>query len=210
MVESSSLLVPLLLLLSPLLSLLTLLNPLKFKLLSSHHHSLKQLKSLLSIKLRQQLQQNPQLVSLHLLNFSICRIRLLKYQSFHLPFEGWSAALAFAPVRRNQTQKSKPVTSRLPVGASIASTAPTASLSSTAVVFAPPVLVEQPQLKEQDAQPQGWGKKVKPPSMVLDEDINGFKSSHKRKGGRGRGKKVGEMQLLNFDPSPLYRTRMFR
>lgn len=111
---------------------------------------------------------------------------------------GWSAALAFAPVRRNQAQKSKPALSRLPVGASIASAGPVPAtgLSSTAVVFAPPSLVEQPQPKEQDSQPQGWGKKVKPPSMVLDEDINGFKSSHKRKGGRGRGKKNKNVLLV--------------
>jgi len=121
------------------------------------------------------------------------------------PTAGWSAALAFAPVRRNQTQKSKPVTSRLPVGASIASAVPAPNLSSTAVVFAPPALVEQPQPKEPDAQPQGWGKKVKPPSMVLDEDINGFKSSHKRRGGRGRGKKNKNVLLVaTWDPLEPY------
>lgn len=67
--------------------------------------------------------------------------------------------------------------------------------------------MEQPQPKEQDSQPQGWGKKVKPPSMVLDEDINGFKSSHKRKGGRGRGKKVSQPRLFSFDTSLLVQNK---
>ncbi|KAM6500569.1 hypothetical protein JOM56_003583 [Amanita muscaria] len=118
---------------------------------------------------------------------------------------GWSAALAFAPVRRNNVQKSKPSAPRIPLGASVLTTAATPSaMSSTAVVFAPPSLFQaetQPtespspapaqQQQHSSAGAQPWGKKVKPPSMVLDEDVNGFKASQNRRkgGGRGKGKK---------------------
>lgn len=134
---------------------------------------------------------------------------LLKYNFASLNLEGWSAALAFAPVRRNNAQKSKPSAPRLPVGVSVLSTTtappnvPTIGISSTAVVFAPPSLISPPEAPSTTEAPptsqpttlptttQGWGKKVKPPSMVLDEDINGFKATqNKRKGGKGKGKKV--------------------
>ncbi|KAJ7740688.1 hypothetical protein DFH07DRAFT_64161 [Mycena maculata] len=96
---------------------------------------------------------------------------------------GWSASLAFAPVRRNVPKSAAP---RLPVGAALTTTHASAVVSSTAVVFAPPALVEPPKDVAPDS---GWGKKVKPPSMVLDEDVNGFKASHnKRKGAPGKGK----------------------
>ncbi|CDO68874.1 hypothetical protein BN946_scf185000.g17 [Trametes cinnabarina] len=114
---------------------------------------------------------------------------------------GWSAALAFAPTRR-QAPKAKPAAPRLPVGASVTqatvpATISAATISSTAVVFAPPSLVETPSSKSDNpssqAQPQsqGWGRKVKPPSMVLDEDVNGFKAQRggKRDGGGGGKKK---------------------
>jgi splicing factor 45 len=68
-----------------------------------------------------------------------------------------------------------------------------AGLSSTAVVFAPPVLndtVSSAPLSETQSATQGWGRKVKPPSMVLDEDINGFKGTQKKKHGKGKSKKV--------------------
>ncbi|KAJ7285921.1 hypothetical protein C8J57DRAFT_1168651, partial [Mycena rebaudengoi] len=98
---------------------------------------------------------------------------------------GWSASLAFAPVRRAPAQRQKPAAARLPVGAALAASTSSAVVSATAVVFAPPALVEP--VQEQEA---GWGKKVKPPSMVLDEDVNGYKASHnKKKGGKGRGRK---------------------
>ncbi|KAK0503185.1 hypothetical protein EDD18DRAFT_1244785 [Armillaria luteobubalina] len=114
---------------------------------------------------------------------------------------GWSAALAFAPVRRNQ-QKAKP---RLPVGAALAS----ASVSSSAVIFAPPVLVEPPKTKPaepvQEPAPT-WGKKVKPPSMVLEEDVNGFRAAgQKKKGGKGKGRKHKNQPVVAiWDPTEPY------
>ncbi|KAJ7632541.1 hypothetical protein FB45DRAFT_831732 [Roridomyces roridus] len=117
---------------------------------------------------------------------------------------GWSSALAFAPVRRTQAQKPKPAVQRLPVGAALTTTNASAVVSSTAVVFAPPALVEPP---KDPAPEQGWGKKVKPPSMVLDEDVNGYKASHnKKKGGKGKGRKnKNAAQLINvWDPTEPY------
>ena len=113
-----------------------------------------------------------------------------------VPSKAWSASLAFAPVRRHQVQKAKPPPARLPAGAALTSNTP-ATVSSSAVIFAPPALVD-PSKPSPDAQPSsahptatGWGKKVKPPSMVLDEDINGFKASrNKKKTGKGRARKV--------------------
>ncbi|KAG7452577.1 uncharacterized protein BT62DRAFT_10373 [Guyanagaster necrorhizus] len=121
---------------------------------------------------------------------------------------GWSAALAFAPVRRNQ-QKSKPAVPRLPVGAAFA-TASSATVSSAAVIFAPPILVEPPKPLEpvQEAVPTqgGWGKKVKPPSMVLEEDVNGFRAAgQKRKGGKGKGRKnKNQLVVAVWDPMEPY------
>ncbi|KAI3610702.1 dna-damage-repair toleration protein [Moniliophthora roreri] len=140
---------------------------------------------------------------------------------------GWSAALAFAPVRRNQPHKAKNAGPRLPVGVSLTSanatgsSASTATISSTAVVFAPPTLVEPKltgtdgndsastsQLIEENLPPkqgQGWGKKVKPPSMVLDEDVNGFQARQKRKVGKGKGKKNRNAPVIAaWDPMESY------
>ncbi|KAI0373276.1 hypothetical protein BV20DRAFT_1119323 [Pilatotrama ljubarskyi] len=135
---------------------------------------------------------------------------------------GWSAALAFAPTRR-QALKAKPAAPRLPVGASVTiaqaavvGPAATSTISSTAVVFAPPSLVETPASKPEEpaAQPQpqsqGWGRKVKPPSMILDDDVNGFKARRggKREGGGGgkkKGKKHKNQQALAvWDPNEVY------
>lgn len=108
----------------------------------------------------------------------------------------------FAPVRK-PIRSAAPAAPRLPVGASVASvgTVPAplagasgASISATAMLFAPPQLNEDAKTKPtEDAKAaQGWGKKVKPPSMVLDEDVNGFKTQNKGKGGGGKrkGRKV--------------------
>ncbi|KAL0071530.1 hypothetical protein AAF712_001387 [Marasmius tenuissimus] len=139
---------------------------------------------------------------------------------------GWSAALAFAPIRRNQQKKAVP---RLPIGISLTAAGTTtataanvasgsespATLSSTAVVFAPPTLaepavtVESVSVTEETQQPQratsGWGKKVKPPSMVLDEDVNGFKASQRRKVGKGKGKKNKHAPVVQaWDPMEPY------
>jgi splicing factor 45 len=82
--------------------------------------------------------------------------------------------------------------------------APSASISAEAVVYAPPELVEaKPSSAPSDAKPtQGWGKKVKPPSMVLDDDVNGFQAKNrggdKRGGGsKKKGKKVRIIQTLH-------------
>ncbi|KAL5533363.1 hypothetical protein ACEPAF_5139 [Sanghuangporus sanghuang] len=111
---------------------------------------------------------------------------------------GWSAALAFAPVRRGGKAKPKPainIPRALPVGAQFSET----SVSATAVVVAEPVLnipePEKEKAKEteepNEATGLGWGKKIKPPSMVLDEDVNGFKANRK-KNNAGSGKRKGK------------------
>jgi splicing factor 45 len=88
-----------------------------------------------------------------------------------------------------------------PATATISAATPASGLSATAVVFAPPELVttdQQEEVKDDTVQKdstwrkkEGWGKKVKPPSMILDEDINGFKAQHKRRAGGGGGGRKG-------------------
>ena len=87
-------------------------------------------------------------------------------------------------------QKAKP-TPRLPVGAAVASTI-IPGLSSTATISAPPTIIQPPVSQAQEQKP-GWGKNIKPPSMVLDEDVNGFrskKSKSKRSEKKGKYKKA--------------------
>ena len=147
---------------------------------------------------------------------------------FHVSFQiqkAWSAALAFAPVRRT-ANKPKPIAPRLPAGASVLSSvaipaSQAGTVSSTAVVFAPPSLIESnaeslavpPDAQQEKtlstsnsatSQSQGWGRKVKPPSMILDEDVNGFKKSQQQRKNpnkKGKNKKVStlitSLPLLN-------------
>ncbi|KAK7689101.1 hypothetical protein QCA50_007792 [Cerrena zonata] len=144
---------------------------------------------------------------------------------------GWSAALAFAPIRRNPPPKAKTSAARLPVGVSvrnlstttqasepsIASASNSATISSTAVIFAPPSLADNDkstvtgsEQSSQTPQTKGWGKQVKPPSMILDDDINGFKSRKAggKKGGEGgKGKKRKNKQaqaLPSWNPDEPY------
>ncbi|KZT28676.1 hypothetical protein NEOLEDRAFT_1128844 [Neolentinus lepideus HHB14362 ss-1] len=133
---------------------------------------------------------------------------------------GWSAALAFAPIRRKPAQKPKPV---VPVSLGAfamdapnstptpTSAATTSSLSVTAIVSAPPQLMDVSPAPEGEhtKQTQGWGKKIKPPSMILDEDINGFKAAHRGKGGGGGGKRKGKKNknvapVVVWDPEEQY------
>jgi hypothetical protein len=86
------------------------------------------------------------------------------------------------------------------------------------VVFAPPSLIDTtveavaatPNAQQEPAsQTQGWGRKVKPPSMVLDEDVNGFKKSQpQRKNKKGKNKKVSKLiELFPLSDVSSFRTR---
>ncbi|KAF9457182.1 hypothetical protein BDZ94DRAFT_1292538 [Collybia nuda] len=107
------------------------------------------------------------------------------------PAPGGAAAKATAGISSSATLLHGPV--------------PVHGISSTAVVFAPPSLVGPPKSAAPESQTQGWGKKVKPPSMVLDEDVNGFKTSHNKRKGKGKGKKNRNMPLVAaWDPLEPY------
>lgn len=86
-------------------------------------------------------------------------------------------------------------------------------ISATATVFAPPALVEPTQVpvasQAQDTtQSQGgWGKKIKPPSMILDEDVNGFKASHKKRAGGGKKNKKVRAYAFLVTHSDVYTRR---
>ncbi|KEP54698.1 putative DNA damage repair protein DRT111 [Rhizoctonia solani 123E] len=109
----------------------------------------------------------------------------------------WSAALSFAPTRRKA-----PATQARPAytgftAPKVTTTAPPAIVSSSAIISAPPVLIEQPAAKSETQQDSnesnkattGWTKKIKAPSMVLDEDVNGFRAVGGKKKGAGSRKK---------------------
>lgn len=84
--------------------------------------------------------------------------------------------------------------------------APSTTISATAVVVAPPTLIDVSKLAPAGptvisgpapSHKSGWGKKVKPPSMVLDDDVNGFRGNTKRKGGGGKKNKKVRMVPLS-------------
>ena len=134
----------------------------------------------------------------------------------------WSAALAFAPVRPKAKPKSTINAARLLLPGVFES----AMVSATAVISAPPTLnldptasapsagseaPQQQRQKDQKDPPTGWGpnaRKMKPPSMILEAEVNGFKAasgSHKMKssrhhgrGGGGGGKNVQRLFRLAF------------
>ncbi|KAF8610467.1 hypothetical protein BDV93DRAFT_550281 [Ceratobasidium sp. AG-I] len=118
---------------------------------------------------------------------------------------GWSAALSFAPTRRKA-----PATQSRPAFAgftTVANVTPAASVSASAVISAPPVMLQptkpkaEEQLETSDNKAGGWGKKIKAPSMVLDEDVNGFRAAGgKKKGGAGSRKKVFFSPTSSFPP----------
>jgi splicing factor 45 len=67
-----------------------------------------------------------------------------------------------------------------------------ATISAAAVVFATPQMKDEANSAietEPTRATQSWGKKVKPPAMVLDEDVNGFQS--RGKSGRSKGAGAG-------------------
>ncbi|KAG9083052.1 hypothetical protein FRC07_014029 [Ceratobasidium sp. 392] len=108
---------------------------------------------------------------------------------------GWSAALSFAPTRRKApATQSRPAYSGFAT-TTVSTVTPTATISSSAVISAPPVILQPPKPDaQQDAGDNsnagGWKKKIQAPSMVLDEDVNGFRAAGgKKKGGAGSRKK---------------------
>ncbi|KAG8807239.1 hypothetical protein FRC17_004562 [Serendipita sp. 399] len=109
---------------------------------------------------------------------------------------GWSAALAFAPVRR-QT-KPKTAARALPPGAAMV--ASLAMAAAAATESGAPTTTDQ---SNQEPESAGWGKKIKAPSMVLDEDVNGFRSTRPGEGKRKKKKKINANQI-NWDPMEPY------
>lgn len=61
-----------------------------------------------------------------------------------------------------------------------------ASLASAVTTAATPAPI-LPTETQDEPEVSGWGKKIKAPSMVIDEDVNGFRAQHKV--GDGKRKK---------------------
>lgn len=92
----------------------------------------------------------------------------------------WSASLAFAPVRR--TTKPKPAPAKLPPGAAI--------VASLAAAGQPVPIVTPTSQTSPEEEQMGWAKKMKAPSMVIDDDVNGFRAARPEGGGGKKKKKV--------------------
>ncbi|KAG9019595.1 hypothetical protein FRB90_000059 [Tulasnella sp. 427] len=128
----------------------------------------------------------------------------------------WSAALAFAPVRRLPAKKPTAPAARIPpVAVALAS----ASISSTAIISAPPILVNPTQpsstntfsernpsepAESKSETSKGWGKKMKPPAMVLDDNVNGFRGAKGKVGGGKKKGKKAKLQPNVWDPMEMY------
>ncbi|KAB5589274.1 DNA-damage-repair/toleration protein [Ceratobasidium theobromae] len=110
---------------------------------------------------------------------------------------GWSAALSFAPTRRKPPAAQPRPSYAGFTTSTVSATLPKTMMNSTAVISAPPVLIQQPASASdvpsegnEANKASGWAKKIKAPSMVLDEDVNGFRAvGGKKKGGGGGSRK---------------------
>jgi splicing factor 45 len=95
--------------------------------------------------------------------------------------KGWSVSLAFAPIKckpKPSTNKASNITAITAFSqVSMISALPLTTISATAIIAASPTLIAAgPTLASGpvSSYKSGWGKKVKPPSMVLDNDVNGY------------------------------------
>jgi hypothetical protein len=97
------------------------------------------------------------------------------------------------------------VAARIPTGASLSSVPSIGSISATAVVFAPPTVSDDvdpdadADSKGEATSKQPWGKKKAPPSMVLEEDVNGYRGKHKKIAGSHK-KRKGKKVFMNIQP----------
>ncbi|CCA71067.1 hypothetical protein PIIN_05002 [Serendipita indica DSM 11827] len=112
---------------------------------------------------------------------------------------GWSAALAFAPVRRTAKPKA-PANRGLPQAAMVASlAAAAASVNPTPI----PTVNVAPTEPAPEQESTGWGKRVKAPSMVIDDDVNGFRATKPGEGKRKKKKNINANQII-WDPMEPY------